>query len=137
MRHSILVTLDNRGGTLLGLQALTLTAQQDYTHQAGETISSNGTVTFSVSGAFNNLPDWLLPGNLILNAARITNPATLVGKKVQLTTYALQNTGRLEANNITLKVDTLDNAATLMGDDISIQGRVIDQHGQAAVMAAT
>lgn len=115
MRHSILVTLDNRGGTLLGLQALTLTAQQDYTHQAGETISSNGTVTFSVSGAFNNLPDWLLPGNLILNAAHITNPATLVGKKVQLTTYALQNTGRLEANNITLKVDTLDNAATLMG----------------------
>lgn len=130
-------TLDNQGGTLLGLQALTLTAQQDYTHQAGETISSNGTVTFSVSGAFNNLSDWLLPGNLILNAARITNPATLVGKKVQLTTHALQNTGRLEANNITLNVDTLDNAATLMGDDISVQGRVIDQHGQAAVMAAT
>ncbi|USS96192.1 hypothetical protein M5J15_03635 [Serratia symbiotica] len=114
-----------------------MTAQQDYTHQAGETISSNGTVTFSVSGAFNNLSDWLLPGNLILNAARISNLATLVGKKVQLTTHALQNTVRLEANNITLNVDTLDNAATLMGDDISVQGRVIDQHGQAAVMAAT
>ncbi|MGM1322370.1 hypothetical protein, partial [Serratia marcescens] len=87
-------TLDNQNGTLLGLQALTLSAQQDYTHQAGETISSNGTVTFSLSGAFTNLADWLLPGNLALNAASITNPAILVGKTLQLTTGALQNTGR-------------------------------------------
>ncbi|MCP1065643.1 hypothetical protein M5G07_09710 [Serratia symbiotica] len=54
-----------------------------------------------------------MPGNLILNAARIINPDTLVGKKVQLTIHALQNTGRLEVNNITLNGDTLDNAATL------------------------
>lgn len=94
-------------------------------------------MTFSVSGAFNNLSDWLLPGNLILNAAGITNPATLVGKRIKLTTDALQNTGRLEADSITLNVDTLDNAATLMGDNISLQGRVINHHGQAAVMAAT
>lgn len=130
-------TLDNQNGTLLGLQALTLSAQQDYTRQAGETISSNGTVTFSLSGAFTNLADWLLPGNLALNAASITNPATLVGKTLQLTTGALQNTGRIEADSMTLNVDTLDNAAALMGDDITVRGRVIDNHGAPAVMAAT
>ncbi|MGQ6291276.1 hemagglutinin repeat-containing protein [Serratia sp. IR-2025] len=130
-------TLDNQNGTLLGLQALTLSAQQDYTHQAGETISSNGTVTFSLSGAFTNLADWLLPGNLALNAASITNPAILVGKTLQLTTGALQNTGRIEADSMTLNVDTLDNAAALMGDDITVRGRVIDNHGAPAVMAAT
>ncbi|MGU9760052.1 hemagglutinin repeat-containing protein [Serratia marcescens] len=130
-------TLDNQNGTLLGLQALTLSAQQDYTHQTGETISSNGTVTFSLSGAFTNLADWLLPGNLVLNAASITNPASLVGKTLQLTTGALQNTGRIEADSMTLNVDTLDNAAALMGDAITVRGRVIDNHGQPAVMAAT
>ncbi|HEJ7913204.1 TPA: hemagglutinin repeat-containing protein [Serratia marcescens] len=130
-------TLDNQNGTLLGLQALTLSAQQDYTHQAGETISSNGTVTFSLSGAFTNLADWLLPGKLALNAASITNPAALVGKTLQLTTGALQNTGRLEADSMTLNVDTLDNAAALMGDDITVNGRIIDNHGAPAVMAAT
>ena len=130
-------TLDNQNGTLLGLQALTLSAQQDYTRQAGDTVSSNGTVTFSLSGAFTNLADWLLPGNLVLNAASITNPATLVGKTLQLTTGALQNTGRLEADSMTLNVDTLDNAAALMGDDITVNGRIIDNHGAPAVMAAT
>ncbi|GAB2948249.1 hemagglutinin repeat-containing protein [Hafnia psychrotolerans] len=130
-------TLENQQGTLLGLQALTLTAQQDHTHSAGETLSSNGTVTFSLSGVFNNLADWLLPGNLVLNAASITNPATLVGKTLQLTTEALQNTGRIEADRITLNVDTLDNATALMGDDITVLGRIINNHGAPAVMAAT
>ena len=47
-------TPDNQNGTLLGLQAVTLSAQQDYTHRAGDTVSSNGTVAFSLSGAFTN-----------------------------------------------------------------------------------
>ncbi|MGJ0482493.1 hemagglutinin repeat-containing protein [Pantoea agglomerans] len=130
-------SFDNQGGTLLGLQALTLTAQQDYTRQAGETISSNGTVTFSLSGAFTNLADWLLPGNLVLNATAITNPAMLVGKTVQLTTGALLNSGRLEADDLTLNVDSLDNRATVIGDEVTVRGRVIDNHGQPAVIAAT
>ncbi|BEO61579.1 hemagglutinin-like protein [Serratia marcescens] len=130
-------TLDNQRGDLVGLQALNLSAQQDYTRQAGENISSNGTVTFSLNGAFINLVDWLLPGNLVLNAASIANPASLVGKTLELTTGTLQNTGRIEADSMTLNVDTLDNAAALMGDAITVRGRVIDNHGQPAVMAAT
>ncbi|MGP2800582.1 hemagglutinin repeat-containing protein [Serratia ureilytica] len=130
-------TLDNQHGNLVGLQALNLSAQQDYTRQAGENISSNGTVTFSLNGAFINLVDWLLPGNLVLNAASIANPASLVGKTLQLTAGALQNTGRIEADSMTLNVDTLDNAAALMGDAITVRGCVIDNHGQPAVMAAT
>ncbi|MGC0896150.1 hemagglutinin repeat-containing protein [Pantoea agglomerans] len=130
-------SFNNQGGTLLGLQALTLSAQQDYTRQADETISSNGTVTVSLSGAFTNLVDWLLPRNLVLNAAGITNPAMLVGKTVQLTTVALLNSGRLEADNLTLNVDSLDNRAALMGDEVTVRGRVIDNHGQPAVIAAT
>ncbi|MFK3935499.1 hemagglutinin repeat-containing protein [Pantoea agglomerans] len=130
-------SFDNQGGTLLGLQALRLSAQQDYTRQASETISSNGTVTVSLSGAFTNLVDWLLPGNLVLNAAGITNPAMLVGKTVQLTTGALLNSGRLEADDLTLNVDSLDNRAALMGDEVTVRSQVIDNHGQPAVIAAT
>ncbi|WP_249655053.1 hemagglutinin repeat-containing protein [Pantoea agglomerans] len=130
-------SFDNQGGTLLGLQALRLSAQQDYTRQADETISSNGTVTVSLSGAFTNLVDWLLPGNLVLNAAGITNPAMLVGKTVQLTTGALLNSGRLEADDLTLNVDSLDNRAALIGDEVTVRSRVIDNHGQPAVIAAT
>ena len=63
-------------------------------------------MAFSLSGAFTNPADWLLPGNLALTAASITNQAILVGKTLQLTTGALQNTGRLEADSMTLNVDT-------------------------------
>uniref|UniRef100_UPI0007899975 hemagglutinin repeat-containing protein n=1 Tax=Erwinia persicina TaxID=55211 RepID=UPI0007899975 len=129
-------TLENQRGTLLGLQSLTLSAQQDYTRTAGETVSSNGTVTFSLSGAFTNLADWLLPGELILNAGSITNPAALVGKTLQLTAGTLKNTGRIEADTMTMDVGTLDNAAALMGDDISVRARALDNHGQPAVIAA-
>lgn len=94
-------------------------------------------MTFSLSGAFTNLADWLLPGELILNAASITNPAVLVGKTLQLTTGTLQNSGRIEADTMTMNVDTLDNAAALMGDDITVRARTIDNHGQPAVIAAT
>ncbi|MEX0632081.1 hypothetical protein M8494_08850 [Serratia ureilytica] len=98
-------TLDNQNGTLLGLQALTLSAQQDYIHQAGETISSNGTVTFSLSGAYQ-------PGGLV--AARQAGAPCRQhhqsggagGQNAAADDRALQNTGRLEADSMTLNVDT-------------------------------
>ena len=131
-------TLENQQGTLLGLQSLTLSAQQDYTRTAGETISSNGTVIFSLSGVFNNLADWLLPGELVLNATGITNPATLAGKTLRLITGGtLQNSGRIEADRMTLSAGTLDNTAAIMGDEITVHARTIENHDPMAVIAAT
>lgn len=131
-------TLENQQGTLLGLQSLTLSAQQDYTRTAGETISSNGTVIFSLSGVFNNLADWLLPGELVLNATGITNPVTLAGKTLRLITGGtLQNTGRIEADRMTLSAGTLDNTAAIMGDEITVHARTIENHDPMAVIAAT
>ncbi|WP_456311303.1 hemagglutinin repeat-containing protein [Serratia proteamaculans] len=130
-------TLNNQGGTLLSQQDLNLAVRQDYTHRAGDTLSSNGTVTLSVAGVLTNLTDWLLPGGLIVNSQDFTNQGSLVGKTLHLTTGLLLNRGRLEADSMTLNVDTLDNPATLIGDNITVRGRVIDNHGNAAVIAAT
>ncbi|MBP2153024.1 hemagglutinin repeat-containing protein [Erwinia rhapontici] len=130
-------TLNNQGGTLLSQQDLNLAVRQDYTHRAGDTLSSNGTVTLSVAGVLTNLTDGLLPGGLIVNSQDFTNQGSLVGKTLHLTTGLLLNRGRLEADSMTLNVDTLDNPATLIGDNITVRGRVIDNHGNAAVIAAT
>ncbi len=130
-------TLNNQDGTLLSQQDLNLAVRQDYTHRAGDTLSSNGTVTLSVAGVLTNLTDWLLPGGLIVNSQDFTNQGSLVGKTLHLTTGLLLNRGRLEADSMTLNVDTLDNPATLIGDNITVRGRVIDNHGNAAVIAAT
>ncbi|OTA16719.1 hemagglutinin-related protein [Xenorhabdus beddingii] len=130
-------TLDNRLGTLHGQQGLTLAVQQDYTHHAGDTLSSNGTLTFTVGGTLTNLADWLLAGNLTLNSTHFTNLGTLVGKTLQLTTGTLRNQRRLEADSLRITSDTLENTDTIMGDDITVHSRIIDNHGKEAVIAAT
>ncbi|WP_426817036.1 hemagglutinin repeat-containing protein [Winslowiella sp. 2C04] len=130
-------TFDNQNGTLQSQQALTLAVQQDYTQRSGDTLSSNSAVTLSVAGVLTNLGNWLLPGNLTVTSTDFTNQGSLVGKVVQLTTGQLLNYGRLEADRMTLAVDTLDNDATLMGDEITVRSRIIDNHGRDAVMAAT
>ncbi len=128
---------NNQGGILQSQQGMNLSLAQDYTHRAGETLSSNGTLTLSVAGTVTNLADWLLPGNLTLSATSIINPASIVARTLQLTTGSLLNTGRLDADKLSLSVDALDNNAAIMGDDVLVNGRIIDNHGSAAVIAAT
>ncbi|CAE1140998.1 hemagglutinin repeat-containing protein [Serratia sp. Tan611] len=130
-------TLDNQGGTLLSQQALTLSLQQDYTQRAGDTLSSNEALTLTLAGGLTNLTEWLLPGSLTVNSTHITNLGSLVGKTLRLTTGALLNKGRLEADSMAVDADTLDNLATVMGDDITLRGKTIDNHGRDAVIAAT
>ncbi|WP_241069834.1 hemagglutinin repeat-containing protein [Achromobacter insuavis] len=130
-------TLDNQGGTLLSQGALSLAVGQDYLHRAGDTISSNGRVTLVVDGALTNQAQWLLPGELVLRSTHFTNPGSLASQGLRVTTGMLRNTGRLEADRMTLDVDTLDNPAAVMGDDITVRGRVIDNHGQDGVVVAT
>ncbi|WP_380180392.1 hemagglutinin repeat-containing protein, partial [Kalamiella sp. sgz302252] len=130
-------TLDNQNGTLLSQQTLTLDLQQDYIHRAGETLSSNSALILTIHGTFTNLADWLLPGRLTLNSEHMTNLATLVSKTASLTTGKLLNQGRIEADSLTLQSDSLDNRATLMGDEIDVSSRLIDNHGGGALIAAT
>ncbi|MFP1727458.1 hemagglutinin repeat-containing protein [Lonsdalea quercina] len=131
------LSLNNQGGTLQSQQALSLSVQQDYTHRAGDTLSSNGALTFSVAGVLTNMTDWLLPGDLTLNSAHFSNQGTLVGKSMQVTTGQLTNRGRIEADAMTLDFDTLDNPNAVMGDNLTLRGRVIDNYGSGAVLAAT
>ncbi|WYX49062.1 hypothetical protein WJ977_16825 [Achromobacter xylosoxidans] len=129
--------LDNRAGTLRSQDALSLSIGQDYTHQAGDTISSNAQVTLAVDGALTNQAEWLLPGDLVVHSTHLTNQGSLAARHLQVTTGALRNQGRLEADRMALDVDTLDNAASVMGDDVAVRGRVIDNHGRDGVVAAT
>ncbi|MCC8381573.1 hemagglutinin repeat-containing protein [Xenorhabdus sp. PB30.3] len=129
--------LNNQGGTVLSQQSLALTVQQDYTHRLGDTLSSNGAVTFNIAGTLTNEADWRLPDSLTVNSTHFTNVKNLIGKALQLTTGILRNGGRLEADSMMLTSDRLDNTATVMGDDITVRSRVIDNYGRNAVIAAT
>ncbi|MEQ4924671.1 hemagglutinin repeat-containing protein, partial [Proteus hauseri] len=130
-------TIDNQGGTLQSQNALTLTAAQDYIQRAGDILSSNHSLSLSITGAFTNLTHWLLPRELTIKSAQFTNQGSLVSKALTLTTDIARNTGRLEADDFAFKINRLDNTATLMGDNAVINANVIDNKGKDAVIAIT
>lgn len=130
-------SFDNQGGTLLSQRELALTMQQDFTHRAGDTLSSNTAVTLRVAGVLTNLADWLLPGDLTVYSTHLTNLASLVGNTLHLTTGTLTNQGRIEADSLTIDSDNLDNQTTLMADNLTVNSRIIDNHGREALIAAT
>lgn len=129
-------SINNQGGTIKSQKALSLTAAQDYTHRAGDTLTSNQSVTLNITGALTNLTDWLLPGDFTFSGLNFTNQGSLVSKNLAVTTGQLNNLNRLEADKMTLSVGTLNNSATLMGDDIRVKAKALDNQGNKAVIAA-
>ncbi|ELR5203434.1 hemagglutinin repeat-containing protein [Providencia rettgeri] len=129
-------SINNQGGTIKSQKALSLTAAQDYTHRVGDTLTSNQSVTLNIAGALTNLTDWLLPGDFTLSSLLFTNQGSLVSKNLAITTGKLNNLNRLEADKMTLDVDALNNSATLMGDEIRVKAKTLDNQGKKAVIAA-
>ncbi|HEK1719888.1 TPA: hemagglutinin repeat-containing protein, partial [Proteus mirabilis] len=129
-------SINNQGGTIKSQKALSLTAAQDYTHRASDTLTSNQSVTLNIAGALTNLTDWLLPGDFTLSSLNFTNQGSLVSKNLAISTGQLDNRDRLEADKMTLNVDELNNSATLMGDEIRVKANTLDNQGKKAVIAA-
>ncbi|MEQ5136969.1 hemagglutinin repeat-containing protein [Providencia alcalifaciens] len=129
-------SINNQGGTIKSQKTLSLTAAQDYTHRAGDTLTSNQSVTLNIAGTLTNLTDWLLPGDFTLSSLHFTNQGSLVSKNLAITTGKLNNLNRLEADKMTLNVDALNNSATLMGDEIRVKAKTLDNQGKKAVIAA-
>ncbi|WP_166267900.1 hemagglutinin repeat-containing protein [Providencia sp. M-27] len=129
-------SINNQGGTIKSQKTLSLTAAQDYTHRAGDTLTSNQSVTLNITGTLTNLTDWLLPGDFTLSSLNFTNQGSLVSKNLAITTGKLNNLNRLEADKMALDVDALNNSATLMGDEIRVKAKTLDNQGKKAVIAA-
>ncbi|ODQ07997.1 hemagglutinin repeat-containing protein [Shigella sp. FC1655] len=130
-------TLDNQGGTLQSQNALALTANQDYTQRDGDILSSNQSVSLSISGVFTNLADWLLPASLTIKSQDVINSGSLVSRALNLNTGLLKNRGRLESDDFTFNLTTLDNTAAIMGDNAVIHAQLIDNNSKNAVIAMT
>ncbi|MBG3015522.1 hemagglutinin repeat-containing protein [Proteus mirabilis] len=130
-------TFNNQGGTLQSQNALTLTAKQDHTQRNGDILSSNQSVSLSISGVFTNLADWLLPASLTIKSQNVINSGSLVSRTLNFNTGLLKNRGRLEADDFTFNLTSLDNTAAIMGDNAVIHAQSIDNNSKNAVIAMT
>ncbi|ACX88282.1 filamentous hemagglutinin family outer membrane protein [Pectobacterium parmentieri WPP163] len=122
--------VENRGA----LQALTLTASGESLNNSGN-INGINSLSLSVNGNLDNAGT--LQGNqLHAEAARLTNQGTIYGTDAltlaiagslsnqgsllsegdgTVTVQQLDNTGALQAKNVVLQADLLDNAGTIFG----------------------
>lgn len=133
--------LGNQGGKMAGQSGLSLDLQQDYVFRDGETLSSQGTLSFRTSGSLRNESQWASAGNVSLQAASFSNAAgaklAASGRLDINSAGQAVNQGRLDAEQLTLNAAALDNSGMISGRDVTVNGGVIDNHGGQAVLAAT
>ncbi|SUX53814.1 Filamentous hemagglutinin [Chromobacterium vaccinii] len=133
--------LNNQGGKMVGQASLSLDLGQDYVFRDGDTLASQGSLSFRTSGSLRNEGKWANAGNVSLQAASFSNAAggklAARGKlDINIAGQAL-NQGRLDAEQLSLNAAALDNTGMISGRDVTVNGGVIDNHGGQAVLAAT
>ncbi|MBN3004311.1 hemagglutinin repeat-containing protein [Chromobacterium alkanivorans] len=133
--------LGNQGGKMVGQSGLSLDLQQDYVFRDGETLASQGSLSFRTSGSLRNESQWASAGNVSLQAASFSNAAgaklAASGRLDINSAGQAVNQGRLDAEQLTLSAGGLDNSGMISGRDVTVNGGVIDNHGGQAVLAAT
>ena len=151
--------LVNQGGAIGSDQDLTLAASSlsgdgsvvagrngsvslgsDYTHTAANRLHANGDLAFSTSGKLTNQGTLDANGALTVNAANVDNQAGADLNSANTTVNAnggtIDNAGRIEGDTVTTSSVTLNNTATIIGRDITLNAAVISNAGAAAVIAA-
>ncbi|MEI7395095.1 hemolysin BL-binding protein, partial [Dickeya dadantii] len=125
-------------GQLLGLSALTLTADGTLTNTATGTLLTQGAAVLRAATAEND-GEWQA-GNLLLTADSLRNGGRIQSDGALTVTLAggLSNSGTLAANgDTTLTLGGLDNRGTVSGlGNLTVQGSTLGNAGQLAAGGA-
>ena len=90
-------------GAVIGGRDATLSLQGDYTQTAGNLITANRDLSFSITGNLTNAGTLQAASNLVVNAANITNQGDLgAGDKLSADTETLRNTGSIIGGDVAI-----------------------------------
>jgi filamentous hemagglutinin len=90
-------------GAVIGGRDASLSLQGDYTQTAGNLITANRDLSFSITGNLTNTGTLQATGNLAVNAANITNQGELgAGGTLSADTATLRNTGSIVGGDVAI-----------------------------------
>ncbi|MEW6501081.1 MAG: S-layer family protein, partial [Thermodesulfobacteriota bacterium] len=90
-------------GAVIGGRDASLSMQGDYTQTAGNLITANRDLSFSITGNLTNGGTLEAAGNLVVNAANITNQGELgAGDKLSADTAILRNRGSIIGGDVAI-----------------------------------
>lgn len=90
-------------GVLIGGRDASISLQGDYTQTAGNLITANRDLSFSITGNLTNAGTLQSASNLVVNAANITNQGDLgAGDKLSANTATLRNTGSIIGGDVAI-----------------------------------
>ncbi len=90
-------------GAVIGGRDVSLSLQGDYTQTAGNLITANRDLSFSITGNLTNAGTLQAVSNLVVNAANITNQGDLgAGDKLSANTATLRNTGNIIGGDVAI-----------------------------------
>ncbi|MBU2538420.1 MAG: filamentous hemagglutinin N-terminal domain-containing protein, partial [Proteobacteria bacterium] len=90
-------------GAVIGGRDANLSLQGDYTQTAGNQVTANRNLNFSMTGNLTNTGTLLAAGNLVVNAVNIANQGELgAGDKLSAYTTILSNTGSIIGGDVAI-----------------------------------
>jgi len=90
-------------GAVIGGRDASISLQGDYTQTAGNLITANRDLSFSITGNLTNAGTLQPASNLVVNAANITNQGDLgAGDKLSANTATLRNTGSIIGGDVAI-----------------------------------
>ncbi|SEP47818.1 two-partner secretion domain-containing protein, partial [Propionispora vibrioides] len=130
----------NNAGNLTAGQDLNLTVNGDFTSTSGNTMKANRDIHLSANKV-NNAGSLSAVRGLTVDAANVTNNAggnLQGGEELAVTvTGNMANAGNMEANTVDISAQAVDNTGSVFGNNLTVTADTISNHDAAAVIATT
>ncbi|RZT36669.1 two-partner secretion domain-containing protein [Cupriavidus agavae] len=118
---------------------LSLDVAGDYENDADNRLRADGDMRVLASGKLTNTGTLAAVGGLTVQGAEVVNAggAGMVGSSTTVeATQSLANAGRIEGDTVRTHAATTTNTGTIIGNDVTVQGGSVVNHGPAALVAA-
>jgi filamentous hemagglutinin len=126
-------------GEMAAGRNLSLAIVGDYSNDAANRLRANGDMLVSATGTLTNTGTLAAVGGLTVQAADVVNAAgaDMNGTTTTVTAaHALSNAGRIEGDTVYTNSPSIINTGTILGNNVTVQGTDVMNHGAAALMAA-
>ncbi len=123
----------NAKGSVISQGDASIALKQDFTHQAGDTLQVSNQLSIRTLGNLSNQAELKAGNKLVLQANNITNDSDgkIVSDELNITaTNTLHNKGLINANDLTLQANYLDNdSAKIYGTQVLIKANTVNNQG--------
>lgn len=129
----------NGSGKVVAGQDMNLSLSQDFVNGMGNELKANRNMTVSSTGTVDNEGSLSAVNNLTVNATNLVNgidAALSGGASLETATEALNNTGLIESDTISMQSNDVHNTGAVYGKAVTVKTNILTNEGNQAVIGS-